>query len=95
MRVEVLEPGDKKPRGTGRFGSNGTFKEKTSITYTFRIYFAPPKLKGTVPSDALPGMADLGDATGAVPGLRIIRLPGLARTAWRSRTTTWPLKVTS
>ena len=54
LRLEVWEPGDTKPRWTGTFGSDVTFKEKTAISYTFRIYFAPPKLKGTVSSEAYP-----------------------------------------
>jgi len=54
LKIEVWEPGDKEPRWTGRFGIDATFKEKTAITYTFRLYFVPPKLKGTVPSETYP-----------------------------------------
>lgn len=55
LRVDVWEPGDKeKPRWSGAFGSGITFKEKTPVRCTFRLYFMPPRLKNTVPDNCYP-----------------------------------------
>lgn len=55
LRIEVWEPGDQeKPKWSATFGSVYTFKEKTPMNCTFRIYFVPPKLRDLIQQKAYP-----------------------------------------
>jgi thiol-disulfide isomerase/thioredoxin len=55
LRIDVWQPEDTtKPTWSETFGSKFTFKDKTAMSCTFRLYFVPPKLKDAVPADRYP-----------------------------------------
>ena len=55
LRIEVWEPGDKeKPRWSKRFCTGASFREKTPLNCTFKVYFAPPRLKNVINPKSYP-----------------------------------------